>query len=102
MENIIYAIIYLVVAVAAFLFGKYVRPAIINSATIQAISAWVYKFVVSAQNQFGTDNGEKKLEYVTELVKALCEKVGIKLTDEQIRALIEDAYKQMKEGEKQE
>lgn len=101
MEHIIFAIIYLVVAVGAFLLGKYVKPAIMNSETITAISAWVYKFVISAKNQFEDGQGEEKLAYVTVLVKELCNRVGVKLTDEQIRALIEDAYDIMKETEKQ-
>ena len=88
--------------IGAFLLGKYVTPKLLNNETIAILSTWVYKFVVSAQNQYGTNHGKEKLDYVTILVKELCNKLNISLTDEQIRALIEDAYKTMKEGEKQE
>lgn len=101
MNNIIFYAIELVIAIIAFLVGKYVFPTVkdaISGSNIVGLATWVYKFVVSAKNQFGDNNGEKKLEYVTEQVKKLCEKYKIDLTDEQIRALIEDAYTQMKQN----
>ena len=100
MEQIIFAVIYLIVAVVAFFLGKYIKPALLNSETITAISAWVYKFVVSAKNQYKDGEGDAKRAYVTQLIKQLADQIGIKLTDEQIRALIEDAYTIMKQEEK--
>lgn len=99
MDRIIYYAVGLVIAIITFLLGKYVFPHInINSDKIATISAWVYKFVVSAKNQFdGKYTGEQKLEYVTTQIKTLCDKYKIELNDEQIRALIEDAYDMMKE-----
>lgn len=101
MENILYYAIGLVVAVVGWLLGRYVFPKInIDADKVYMISNWVYKFVVSAKNQFeGKYTGEQKLEYVTEQVKALCDKYKITLSDEQIRALIEDAYDIMKQGQ---
>lgn len=101
MGQIIYALIYLVVTVAAFLLGKYVTPKILTNETLITLGEWVYKFVVSAKNQYEDGQGEEKREYVTQLIKELCKKVRIELTDDQIRALIEDAYQQMKNGEGQ-
>lgn len=100
MSNIIYYAIGLVLSTIFFVLGKYVFPKIkIDVYKIEAISSWVYKFVVSAKNQFeGKYTGEQKLTYVTEQVKTLCDKYKIKLTDEQIRALIEEAYDLMKEN----
>ena len=100
MENILYYAIGLVVAVVGWLLGRYVFPKInIDMNKVQTISNWVYKFVVSAKNQFeGKYTGEQKLNYVTEQVKTLCDKYKITLSDEQIRALIEDAYDIMKQG----
>lgn len=93
MDNIIYYGIMLVIAVVTFLLGKYVFPKIkLDSNTFSTLTSWVYKFVVSAKNQFEDGQGKEKLAYVTEQVKVLCEKYNIDLTDEQIRALIEDAY----------
>jgi uncharacterized protein YpuA (DUF1002 family) len=101
MENIIYYAISLAVAIVGWVFGRYVFPKInIDTNKLQAISDWVYKFVVSAKNQFeGKYTGEQKLAYVTEQVKVLCNKYKITLTDEQIRALIEDAYDIVKDGQ---
>ena len=100
MNDIIYYAIGLVLSAIGFVLGKYVFPKIkIDSKIIETISSWVYKFVVSAKNQFeGKYTGEQKLAYVTEQVKALCAKYKVQLTDEQIRALIEDAYDLMKQG----
>lgn len=104
MNEIIYYAISLVIAVATFLLGKYVFPTMKqyigepDAGTITGIAYWVYKFVVSAKNQFGDNCGKQKLQYVTKQVKALCDKYKIGLTDEQIRALIEDAYTSMKKS----
>lgn len=103
MDKIIIYAIELVVAVVAFLLGRYVFPAIkqyfneLNNDDVSTVASWVYKFVVSAKNQFNDGCGVQKLEYVTEQVLALCERNNINLTDEQIRALIEDAYVLMKQ-----
>ena len=98
MENILYYAIGLVVAIVGCLLGRYVFPKInIDANKVQTISSWVYKFVVCAKNQFeGKYSGEQKLDYVTQQVKSLCDKYKITLSDEQIRALIEDAYETMK------
>lgn len=101
MNDIIFYAIQLVIAVVAFLLGKYVFPTVkdaILGSNFSGLVTWVYKFVVSAKNQFGDNTGEKKLQYVTTQVKKMCEKYKIDLTDEQIRALIEDAYTEMKKN----
>lgn len=93
MDNIIYYGIMLVIAVVTFLLGKYVFPKVkLDSTALTTLTDWVYKFVVSAKNQFEDGQGKEKLAYVTEQVKVLCDKYKINLTEEQIRALIEDAY----------
>jgi hypothetical protein len=99
LDNIIFYAIELVIAIVVFLIGRYVFPALKNNETIASITSWAYKFVVSAKNQFENYTGEQKLEYVTEQVNALCEKYKIELTDEQVRALIEDAYDMMKQAQ---
>lgn len=101
MSQIIYAVIYLAITVAAFLLGKYVAPKLLTSETLNYLSAWVYKFVISAKNQYDGGKGTEKREYVTTLIKELCKKAHIELTGDQIRALIEEAYQQMKAGEEQ-
>lgn len=98
MADIIYYAIGLVIAIVTFLLGKYVFPTIKKSDKLSDIVSWVYKFVISAKNQFGDNKGEEKREYVTKQIKTLCEKYRVELTDEQIRALIEDAYDMMKEN----
>lgn len=104
MDKIIIYAIELVVAIIAFLFGRYVFPTVkqyfseLNNDNVSTIASWAYKFVVSAKNQFEDGCGEEKLAYVTEQVSALCERNNIALTSEQIRALIEDAYVLMKQN----
>jgi LL-H family phage holin len=99
MNQILYISIYLLVMVAAYLIGKYVTPFVLSNENLKVLSAWVYKFVVSAENQFGDGHGTEQRDYVTELIKTLAKKAHITLTDEQIRALIEDAYTTMKQNE---
>jgi LL-H family phage holin len=104
MDKIIIYAIELVLAIVAFLLGRYVFPAVkqyfseLNNDNVSTIASWVYKFVVSAKNQFEDGCGEQKLAYVTEQVSAFCERNNITLTSEQIRALIEDAYVLMKQN----
>lgn len=104
MNDIIYYAISLIIAVVTFLLGKYVFPTVkqyfdgLDLHNVTGIASWVYKFVVSAKNQFDDNCGEQKLTYVTKQVKTLCDKYKIDLTDEQIRALIEDAYIEMKKS----
>ena len=101
MNQIIFTAIELILLIIAFLIGKFVNPKLMASQTLKDISAWVYKFVVSARNQFPDSAGADKREYVTNLIIQLCKQYNIKLTDEQIRALIEEAYSSMKAGEKE-
>ena len=104
MDKIIICAIQLVITIASFLLGKYVFPAVkqyfseLNNENVSTVAYWVYKFVISAKNQFGDNCGKQKLEYVTEQVSDFCQRNNINLTDEQIRALIEDAYVLMKQN----
>jgi hypothetical protein len=104
MDKIIVYAIQLGIAIISFLLGKYIFPTVkqyfneLNSDNVSTVASWVYKFVISAKNQFNDGCGEQKLEYVTEQVSALCERNNINLTNEQIRALIEDAYTLMKQN----
>ena len=97
-QKIIFLAIQLLLMVACFLIGKYLVPKLLTNDTFKVLSGWVYKFVVSAENQYGGGTGDKKREYVTGLIQELCKKIHIKLTDEQIRALIEEAVATMKES----
>ena len=98
MADIIYYAIGLIMAILSFVLGKYVFPTIKNSDKLSDIVNWTYKFVISAKNQFKDGQGLEKREYVTQQIKTLCKKYKIELTDEQIRALIEDAYTLMKDN----
>lgn len=101
MNHILYYIIGLAISLVGYVVGRYIFPKIhIDVDKVQVISDWVYKFVVSAKNQFeGKYTGEQKLDYVTKQIKILCDKYKVKLNDEQIRALIEDAYDIIKQGQ---
>lgn len=101
MNQIIYLVIQLVLMIIAYVLGKYVTPKLVTNKTIAVLSEWAYKLVVSAKRIFEDGEGEVKREYVTKAIKAICKKCNISLTEEQIRALIEDAYELMKQTEKE-
>lgn len=101
MDDIYYALIQLIIAIVAFLLGKYVFPNLkkitdSNNEFIAALSTWVYNFVIDAKNTFDNDvEGEEKREWVYGHVSELLDKWGVVLTSEQIYALIESAYDKM-------
>ena len=101
MSQIIYVAIELIVMIIAFLLGKYVfvNPSYLE--TVETISFWVKKLVISAKAIFEDGQGDAKREYVVNAIKIIAKKLKIDLTDEQIRALIEDAYNAMKAAEKE-
>lgn len=99
--EIIMKVIEAVILVLAFLFGKYVIPKFANSQDLTYLIEWVNKLVLSAKNIYKDNQGKEKLEYVTAALKEICNKAHIEITDEQIRALIEEAYNTMKQAEKE-
>lgn len=103
MEDIIFYGIGLIVSVLTFVVGRYVFPKLksmtidSDNEFIKAISTWVYDYVVDAKNTLGDQTpGSNKKEWVVERLGNLLDSWGVELSDEQISALIEAAYEQMK------
>ena len=100
MDDIIFAVIQLVIAIIAFLIGKYIFPNLkkltdSNNEFVAALSTWVFNFVVDAKNSLKDAEGEEKREWVYAQVSELLDKWGVVLSSEQIYALIESAYDKM-------
>ena len=100
-NNFIFLIINIIVLIVSYLVGRFLVPKVINQQldTLNYVSQWAYKFVVAAENLFKNHSGSEKKEYVVAQIQILLKTIGIKMSDEQISALIEDAYEQMKNGE---
>lgn len=99
--EIIMKVVEAVILILAFLFGKYVMPKFANNQDLTYLIKWVNKLVLSAKNIYEDNQGKEKLAYVTGALKEICKKAHIEITDEQIRALIEEAYNIMKQAEKE-
>lgn len=101
MNQIITTIIELVILVASFVVGKYIIPKLNTSdlANLTIIADWAKKFVTAAGAVLGDGaTGEQKLEYVSKQLAAIAKEKGLNITDDQIRAIIEDAYATYKDA----
>ena len=80
MNNIIILAIQLAVAVGAFALGKYV--------------VWAREFMK-------TSSGKEKMDKVVEQLKKIADEAGLKVTEEQLRAIAQTAYEAMMAGTKE-
>ena len=103
MNDIIILGVQLGVAVAAFLAGKYVFPNIPKSVTekLNTLSAWAAQFVVWAKQFMKTQTGEEKMAAVVKKLKEIADEAGLEVTEDQLKAIAQSAYKAMKAGEKE-
>lgn len=95
MDSIILKILELVVIIVVALITRYVIPLIktkVQTSQLSVIAAWAITFVRAAEQIFiGKNKGDEKLIAVTEWLTNKANELGIKLNEEQIRALIEEA-----------
>lgn len=103
MDNIIVLAIQLAVAVAAFALGKYVFPNIPKSVSekLQELSGWAEQFVIWAREFMKSASGKEKMDKVVEQLKKIADEAGLKVTEEQLRAIAQTAYEAMMAGEKE-
>lgn len=103
MDNIIVLTIQLAVAVAAFALGKYVFPNIPKSVSkkLQELSGWAEQFVIWAREFMKSASGKEKMDKVVEQLKKIADEAGLKVTEEQLRAIAQTAYEAMMAGEKE-
>ena len=59
------------------------------------------KFVIWAREFMKSSTGAEKMEKVVEMLKEVAEEAGLKVTDEQLQAIVQAAYEAMKAGEKE-
>jgi LL-H family phage holin len=80
--------------------GRYLIPYLKNHISQQKMDyliLWAEKFVSMAENMIDTEkSGNEKRELVTKLLTEKAEELKVPLTEEQIRALIEDACTYLK------
>lgn len=85
-------VIFLVITGA---IGRYLVPLVktqLGQEKLQLLSQYAVKFVKLAEVMIdGEKKGDEKREYVSELIVEEANKLHLKLTDDQIRMLIEDA-----------
>lgn len=103
MDNIIVLAIQLAVAVAAFALGKYAFPNIPKSVSekLQELSGWAEQFVIWAREFMKSASGKEKMDKVVEQLKKIADEAGLKVTEEQLRAIAQTAYEAMMAGEKE-
>lgn len=103
MDNIIVLAIQLAVAVAAFALGKYVFPNIPKSVSekLQELSGWAEQFVIWAREFMKSASGKEKMNKVVEQLKKIADEAGLKVTEEQLRAIAQTAYEAMMAGQKE-
>lgn len=103
MNDTIILVVQLGVTVAAFVVGKYVFPNIPKNVTdkLTTLSQWAAKFVEWAKEFMKKQTGEEKMAAVVEKLKEIADEAGIKVTEDQLRAIAQSAYNAMKAGEKE-
>lgn len=103
MNEIIFLAIQLGVTIVAFLCGKYLLPNIPASVSekLEELSGWAAQFVVWAREFMKGSTGEEKMAKVVELLKEIAEEAEIDVTEEQLKAIVQNAYEAMKAGEAQ-
>lgn len=103
MNDIIFAAINLAIAVAFFTLGKYVFPKLPKRITEELflLGRMAENFVIWAREFMKSSTGAEKMEKVVELLKEVAEEAGLKVTKEQLQAIVQAAYEAMKAGEKE-
>lgn len=103
MNDIIILAVQLGITVAAFIVGKYVFPNLPKNVTdkLTTLSQWAAQFVVWAKEFMKKQTGEEKMAAVVEKLKEIADEAGIKVTEDQLRAIAQSAYNAMKAGEKE-
>lgn len=103
MNDIIILAVRLGITVAAFVVGRYVFPNLPKNVTdkLTTLSQWAAKFVEWAKEFMKKQTGEEKMTAVVEKLKEIADEAGIKVTEDQLRAIAQSAYNAMKAGEKE-
>ena len=99
MDKIMVLVIELVVLILSVLIGRYAIPWVktnLDMTKLMLIADWALKFCKAAENILvGEKRGDEKREQVMLWLKEKANEIGIKLTEDQIRTILEDAYTTM-------
>lgn len=103
-KDLILFIVELVVVVGSFLIGRYVLPRAKTSiqnavAEFGVLLSYAESFCSYARQFLTGYSGSEKMDAVVEKLKAICEKQGIDVDEETLRAIGQKAYDAMKAGE---
>lgn len=103
-NEIISLVVQLVIVVAAFIFGRCILPKYkdeIENANqwFQVLLNYAESFVAYARQFLNDYSGEEKMDSVVEKLGEVCEKFGIDVDQETLRAIGQKAYDAMKAGE---
>lgn len=100
--EIIKLIVYLVMALAVLVVSGFVLPMVkqnIGTEKYALILKYIEQAVNSAEQIFGGEGtGQQKKAYVIHIMQGILDKVGYKLTEEQLNMLIESAVKAMNDA----
>ena len=105
-REIIITLVQLVVLVAAFVLGKFVFPKIPSSTIDKAIKELNYIinyadiFVPWAKKFMSDSTGEEKMDEVVKQLSNIAKKQNIDITEDEIRAIAQKAYNEMKNANK--
>lgn len=103
MEVIITTLLRLIILVIITVGAKIIYPYIkskVSEQTLKEIQSWAITFVKAAELIYAEQgSGKDKLTYVTELLNKALEKTNVSYTEDEIRAIIEGAVKDLKESE---
>lgn len=102
MNDIILLAVQLGIAVVAFAAGKYIFPKAPKNVTdkLDMLSQWAAQFVVWAKEFMKEQTGEEKMAAVVEKLKEIADEAGLGVTQDQLKAIAQSAYNDMKAGEK--
>lgn len=102
MDNVIYAGVMFVLTLGGFILGKYVFPKMPADVTakLTSLSAWAKDFVVWAKDFLVDKTGPEKMAEVIKKLQEIAKEAGWNVTEDQLKAIAQNAYNAMMEAEK--
>lgn len=101
MTDVLFYAVQFIVTLAAFILGKYVFPRMKKSGRLEAfetIYQWAKSFIAYCSEFKKAQSGEEKMDYLVNEIAKLCKDSGLCFTEEQIRAIGQRAYDEVKKN----
>lgn len=95
MVQVIYYGIMLIIAVGTYLLGRYVTPNIPQDA-MMFIEQWAQKFIAWAEDKMKDSTGQEKMQAVIKKLQEKAKAAGINLSDDDIYAIAQMAYDEIR------